>query len=606
MLPYLIAGAIGFGIGKLFEEGGETFGRGGMTKNQLISQIKKEMLDYGFDLTDEQISDYIQIKNLQMFETNEREEYLDFIAKNITGMSFPSYGDTNSYKQNFYQKLIKNAKNKGYNFSGETFGRGGITTNEGIIKSFLTSTKEVKVNNLSTHFNEYENLLLLRNYGTIIAGRYVNNNENDYRYGTLNFCYVTKTKYSQTTTKIVNKLKALATKMGYTITDACTFDDGGEIKDWKNAKIGDSARVLSENKMGLIIKDYGRKFHLKFVDGSEKTYDASELEFYRFTDTYAGGGEAGDDLIEYIIPTWAVGSLINVDDTGLTDEEVEKIDRFVDKVVEQWGNALFMLGDDDDSESYFSYSNDIDNMGSEVMKLFILPSNNADDNYAEGGEAGKKGKLNATYIPKRNIKTLTTTYGNTIKGKDLLDGAYTTRKDIRQDPKMVRTIFEEEEFAEFNNGGEAGKKSFADVYDEVVKYIMTDQNVSYDEAVAIIDEENGETFIRDMVESQGNYDAEFIAENILSTDEGKYYAEGGVAKKRRRRANLQTGRTDRSVDKTRVAKPVGYRFTNSLASKLRKDKYEAPTEKQVKKYIGKGIYKENRKNRSDRDRTIKL
>jgi hypothetical protein len=103
------------------------FIRGGMTKNQLISKIKKEMLDYGFDLTDEQISDYIQIKNLQMFETNEREEYLDFIAKNITGMSFPSYGDTTSYKQNFSQKLRKNAKNKGYNFSGETFGRGGRT-----------------------------------------------------------------------------------------------------------------------------------------------------------------------------------------------------------------------------------------------------------------------------------------------------------------------------------------------------------------------------------------------------------------------------------------------------------------------------------------------
>jgi hypothetical protein len=151
---------------------------------------------------------------------------------------------------------------------------------------------------------------------------------------------------------------------------------------------------------------------------------------------------------------------------------------------------------------------------------------------ADGGEAGKKGKLNATYIPKRNIKTLTTTYGNTIKGKDLLDGAYTTRKDIRQDPKMVRTMFEEEEFAEFKNGGEA--------------------------------------------------------------------------KKRRRRANTQTGRTDRSVDKTRVGKPVGYRFSNSLASKLRKDQYAVPTEKQITKYLGKGIYKENRKNRSDRDRTAKL
>ena len=83
-------------------------------------------------------------------------------------------------------------------------------------------------------------------------------------------------------------------------------------------------------------------------------------------------------------------------------------------------------------------------------------------------------------------------------------------------------------------------------------------------------------------------------------------AEGGEAKKRRRRVNAQIGKTDRSVDKTRVAKPVGYRFTNSLASKLRKDKYAVPTEKQINKYLGKGIYKENRRNQSHRDLTAKL
>jgi hypothetical protein len=68
--------------------------------------------------------------------------------------------------------------------------------------------------------------------------------------------------------------------------------------------------------------------------------------------------------------------------------------------------------------------------------------------FKKGGATQK-----ATYIPKRNIRALTTTYGNTIKGKDLLDGAYTTRKDIRQDPKMIRSIFEEEYFEEFGNGG---------------------------------------------------------------------------------------------------------------------------------------------------------
>jgi predicted ABC-type ATPase len=68
------------------------------------------------------------------------------------------------------------------------------------------------------------------------------------------------------------------------------YDQGGNIK-WSDAVIGDSALVVSENKMGLIVKDYGRKFHLKFPDGKEKTYDASELKFYKLgDDEYADGG----------------------------------------------------------------------------------------------------------------------------------------------------------------------------------------------------------------------------------------------------------------------------------------------------------------------------
>lgn len=67
------------------------------------------------------------------------------------------------------------------------------------------------------------------------------------------------------------------------------FENGGKLK-WSDAKIGDSARVIEENKMGLIIKDYGRKFHLRFPDGTEKTYDASNLEFYKLGDDEFGDG----------------------------------------------------------------------------------------------------------------------------------------------------------------------------------------------------------------------------------------------------------------------------------------------------------------------------
>jgi len=51
--------------------------------------------------------------------------------------------------------------------------------------------------------------------------------------------------------------------------------------DWKDAQEGDSALVTKENKLGLIVKAYGRKFHLKFVDGTMKTYDAKDLKFMK-------------------------------------------------------------------------------------------------------------------------------------------------------------------------------------------------------------------------------------------------------------------------------------------------------------------------------------
>ena len=64
----------------------------------------------------------------------------------------------------------------------------------------------------------------------------------------------------------------------FTDTPPHYYAEGGEIK-WQDVEVGDSARVKDINKSGVIVKTYGRKFHLKFVDGTEKTYDANELEF---------------------------------------------------------------------------------------------------------------------------------------------------------------------------------------------------------------------------------------------------------------------------------------------------------------------------------------
>lgn len=73
---------------------------------------------------------------------------------------------------------------------------------------------------------------------------------------------------------------------------------GGEVK-WQDVNIGDNARVKSENKMGVIFSTYGRKFNLRFVDGSEKTYDASDLEFFK-DEEYAHGGDVEQGNLDMV------------------------------------------------------------------------------------------------------------------------------------------------------------------------------------------------------------------------------------------------------------------------------------------------------------------
>ena len=79
------------------------------------------------------------------------------------------------------------------------------------------------------------------------------------------------------------------------------YDNGGRFSKrfginlpkfkWEEAEIGDSAKVKEINRMGIIVKIDGRKFHLKFPNGTEKTFDASSLEFFKSGENeyYEGG-----------------------------------------------------------------------------------------------------------------------------------------------------------------------------------------------------------------------------------------------------------------------------------------------------------------------------
>jgi hypothetical protein len=424
MLPYLIAGAIGFGIGKLFEEGGETFGRGGMT-------------------------------------------------------------------------------------------------NEDILRSFLTSNRETQTNNLSTHYNQYDDFLLLRNYSTLIAIR----KGNDVR--------ITNIKYSKTTSTITNRLKALAEEMGYSVQYVDKFEEGGET-------FGRGGKA--EKKYYWIKMD--RSKIDEYIDYASRMMGMFEGEIY----TQAPNKVAFDTENDMFAFTSMIDNHNNDND--------------------------FQEGD----EGYIYYEELFN--GEPRPNIFEKIIGNK---YAGGGKV--KG------IKNRAEKLLEESISYRWVNTDMGSG-WSFELESPSD-RSVFNILEEHTYLDEFSPEDAGFEDWDDLSEEDKDYYYQEWKEEFYQGAFERFKEKCMKHLDDFIE-------------YLQRDSDENFAEGGEAKKRRRRANAQTGRTDRSVDKTRVGKPVGYRFSNSLASKLRKDQYAVPTEKQITKYLGKGIYKENRKNRSDKDKIAKL
>ena len=81
-----------------------------------------------------------------------------------------------------------------------------------------------------------------------------------------------------------------------------------------------------------------------------------------------------------------------------------------------------------------------------------------------------------------------------------------------------------------------------------------------------------------------------------------YYAGGGTTGKKRikrRKVTRQNANYDKKEDGKWIAKPQGHRFTDKLAKRLGKTSYAKPTQEQIEKYRGKGVYSENRQDKSD-------
>jgi hypothetical protein len=82
----------------------------------IIEEIKNQMHDcFGFDLTNKQIMEYLEeYPEAKYFDTQERDQFADNIAKKITGMHYPLYKDSEEYVTKFYKLLKKKACEHGF------------------------------------------------------------------------------------------------------------------------------------------------------------------------------------------------------------------------------------------------------------------------------------------------------------------------------------------------------------------------------------------------------------------------------------------------------------------------------------------------------------
>jgi hypothetical protein len=85
-------------------------------------------------------------------------------------------------------------------------------------------------------------------------------------------------------------------------------------------------------------------------------------------------GEEMDDILEFTIPEWAISPLINGDDSGLEQEDIAKLDDFVNRTITEYGNANFMLPSEGEMDLGFKWKNDIDSLGNNCYKLLLRPT----------------------------------------------------------------------------------------------------------------------------------------------------------------------------------------------------------------------------------------
>ena len=208
------------------------------------------------------------------------------------------------------------------------------------------------------------------------------------------------------------------------------YAHGGEVK-WQEAEYGDSALVVSENKMGIIMKPYGRKFHLKFVDGTEKTYDANDLKFFKDMDDFDRGGYMAEGAQMAEGGETDKKITFKRGDYFVVLKDMGKLKRF--RIWKIEGNYVTINYSKYDGTDVYDSNETKSNLKYLLENGYIKKVNKKEywnrkyENYAEGGEVKFKDKVSsikASLLKRKKVpKVVQKDYGKTFSPAEAEDSA---------------------------------------------------------------------------------------------------------------------------------------------------------------------------------------
>ena len=175
--------------------------------NELGSYTEEDLLKQGFITVDyEKVARELEYDNSSI-RSNDGQVYVfsNNYAKGGKLRKKTKLGwkrDRQMISQEPWEQAYKSKRKGKY----RSFARGGITKNNQIIEQFLDEKVDNKLRNISIQYSTLGDAMLLRNYGTLIAKRVGKK------------VFVSKKKYSSTTSTIQNAIVRMAKERGMKVT----------------------------------------------------------------------------------------------------------------------------------------------------------------------------------------------------------------------------------------------------------------------------------------------------------------------------------------------------------------------------------------------------